>query len=414
MRERSSPYLQLPLITAIRVLFNTAYRMAYPFLGVFARGLGVDLAAMSLALTTRSVVGGIAPLLAPVADRRGRKVGMLLGITLLIGGSALVAFWPTFPALAISLTLTTLGKYIFDPAMQAYLGDRVDYEQRGLVIAVTEMGWSLSFIFGIPLAGFLIARNGWVAPFPLIALLSALTFAILFLTLPEDPTPTNGRGSPKRNLRLVLTSAPALAGLSLGLWATVANEVVNLIFGVWLEDSLRTWIGPEGFGGVLAFLNFFRTTLGFDIALLILASIVIGFSELGGESLVAMLADRLGKERAIALGLVANNLAALLLPLLGTTALGALVGLFLFYITFEFTLVSIIPLMTEVLPEARATLMAFNVAALSLGRALGAPLAPFLYRFGLPAVVLGAVCFNVLALLALRWVRRPPRQEEAP
>ncbi|MBU4225681.1 MAG: hypothetical protein KKC71_07660 [Chloroflexi bacterium] len=62
---------------------------------------------------------------------------------------------------------------------------------------------------------------------------------------------------------------------------------------------------------------------------------------------------------------------------------------------------SCIPLMTEVLPEARATLMSFNVAALSLGCAFGAPLAPWLYGFGFPAVTAGAVVFNVLALLAL-------------
>ncbi len=406
-----SPYIQLPLITAIRVLFNTTYRMAYPFLGVFARGLGADLTAMSLTLTARSVVGGAAPLFVSAAERRGRKFGMLLGVGMLIGGTALVSLRPTFLSLAIALTVTTLGKYLFDPSMQAYLGDRVDYARRGLVIALTEMGWSLSFILGIPLAGFLIARGGWVAPFPLLTALGVLTLAALFLTMPNDHAPKSAHGGPRQSLRLVLTSAPALAGLSLGLWATVANEVVNLIFGVWLEDSLAAWIGPQGFTGALAFLNYFRETLGFEIALLILASIVIGFSELGGEGLVATLSDRLGKQRAIALGLIANSLAALLLPFLGRSALGALAGLFLFYITFEFTLVSIIPMMTEVLPQARATLMAFNVAVLSLGRALGAPIAPFLYRLGLPAVVLGAVFFNALAMWGLRSVRHHTRAQ---
>jgi hypothetical protein len=31
---------QLILFTTIRAVFNTMYRMIYPFLGVFARGLG--------------------------------------------------------------------------------------------------------------------------------------------------------------------------------------------------------------------------------------------------------------------------------------------------------------------------------------------------------------------------------------
>ena len=81
-------------------------------------------------------------------------------------------------------------------------------------------------------------------------------------------------------------------------------------------------------------------------------------------------------------------------------------GLFFFYLSFEFTLVSSIPLMTEILPGARATLMSFNVAALSLGRALGAPLAPLLYGFGFLAVAAGAVGFNALALLALRKLQK--------
>ena len=407
----------LILFAAIRTVINTLHRMVYPFLAVFARGLGVDILAMSFALTARSVVGTFGPFLASAADSRGRKFGMLGGLVLFIAGTLLVVFFPTLPALTLTLILTTLGKYLFDPSMQAYLGDRTSYEQRGLVIAITEFGWSLAFLLGIPLTGFMIARSGWMAPFPLIALLATLTLIALFFIIPNDLPSSNGQPSIANrppftvyglppNFRLVLTSIPALAGLSIGLWSSTANEVVNLIFGVWLEDSLKVWLGPDGFTGILSFLNFFRNTLGLEIALLILASIIIGLSELGGESAVARFVDKLGKPRAVALGLTGNTLAALLLPWLGQSTLGALAGLFFFYITFEFTLVSSIPMMTEVLPNARATMMAFNVAALSLGRALGAPLAPFLYEFGFPAVAAGAVVFNAFAILALRRMQK--------
>ena len=358
--------------------------MVYPFLAVLARGVGVDLISMSYALTARSLVGTVGPFAATIADRRGRKFGMLLGIGLFTMGTAIVVIRPVFPALVLSIILSTLGKYIFDPSMQAYLADRIPYARRGRTIAVTEFGWSLAFILGIPLMGFLIARNGWMAPFPLMVLLGALIFAGLFLMLPNDsqqPMSASADGE-RNNFRLVLTSVPALAGLAVGLLASAGNEVVNLIFGVWLEDAF-----------------------GLQIAALGAASAVIGLSELGGEGLVAAFVDRLGKPRAIGLGLAANCLAALALLFLGRTEAGALVGLFFFYITFEFTLVSIIPLMTELLPTRRATLMAFNVAALSLGRALGDLLAPRLYGLGFWFVVLGAVGFNLLALAALRKVK---------
>ncbi|MEZ0395067.1 MAG: MFS transporter [Anaerolineales bacterium] len=373
--------LQILFFTLTRTIFNTLHRMVYPFLTVFARGLGVDLAAMSYALTARSLAGTLGPLAAAVADRRGRRFGMLLGMTLFGLGAALVVFWPTFPALVAGITLAALGKYIFDPSMQAYLGDRVPYARRGRTIAVTEFGWSLAFVLGVPLMGLLIARGGWLAPFPLMAILGALIFAGLFFMLPRDVSSSAGGGS--AGFRAVLTTLPALAGLAVGMFASAANEVVNLLFGVWLEDSF-----------------------GLQIAALGAASAVIGVSELGAEGLVALFVDRIGKPRAVAMGLVLNCLAALVLPLMGRSEAGALAGLFLFYLTFEFTLVSCIPLMTEILPQARATLMAFNVAALSLGRALGALTGPWLYRLGFWLVVGGALLFNLLALLALPIVRR--------
>ena len=77
-------------------------------------------------------------------------------------------------------------------------------------------------------------------------------------------------------------------------------------------------------------------------------------------------------------------------------------GLFLFYITFEYVLVSHLPLMTEVMPSARATLLSFNVMGHSLGRTIGALLATIMYQqFGFLPVTLIAILFNVFALLAL-------------
>lgn len=374
--------LQILFFTFIRTIFNTLHRMVYPFLTIFARGLGVDLSAMSYALTARSLAGTFGPFAAAVADRRGRRFGMLLGLGLFTLGAALVVFWPVFPSLAAGITLSTLGKYIFDPSMQAYLGDRVPYARRGRTIAVTEFGWSLAFVVGVPLMGFLIARRGWMAPFPLMTILGGLIFAGLFFLLPKE-RPLAEAGSLAAGFRAVLTSAPALAGLAVGTFSSAANEVVNLIFGVWLEDSF-----------------------GLQLAALGAASAVIGASELSAEGLVALFVDRIGKPRAIALGLVFNCLAALALPVLSRSPVGALTGLFFFYITFEFTLVSCIPMMTEILPAARATLMAFNVAAFSLGRAAGAFLAPRLYTAGFLYVVVAALFFNLLALLALPTARR--------
>jgi predicted MFS family arabinose efflux permease len=371
---------QLIIFMLLRTILNTMHRMVYPFLAVFARGLGVDITTLSFVVTARSFVGVFAPIFGSFADQRGRRFGMLAGIVLFTVGMALVAISPSFITFSIAVLLTILGKYLFDPSMQAYFGDRIPYERRGTALAVTEASWSLAFIAGIPLAGFLIARYGWSAPFPLLAGLGLGMFVVIWRMIPRDDQAARQTAAASlKNVRAVLTNVPALAAISIALWSSAANELVNLIFGVWLEDSF-----------------------GLKIAALAGASAVIGISELGGEGLVALTTDRLGKPRALAFGLTGNAIAALLLPIVGRTEIGALVGLFLFYITFEYVIVSHIPLMTEVMPGARATMLSFNLTGHSLGRMIGALLATFIYQqFGFLPVTLIAIVFNVFALLAL-------------
>ena len=369
----------------MRLVFNTMHRMIYPFLSYFARGLGVDLNTMSYALTARSLTGFFSPLLATVADSRGRKAGMLFGLLLFSLGVCLVVFWPIFPVFAISLVISTAGYLVFVPSLQAYLGDHVSYAQRGLVMALSELAWSISAIVGVPLVGFLIARRGWLAPFPLLALLGLLSFGLLLRILPRDPATPGKHFDGWKNLRQVFTYPPALAGLVMVMLYSAANEMVTFVYGVWIEERFALMIASLG-----------------------AAALGIGLAELGGESLVGALTDRIGKRRAIAYGLVLNCLAALLLVFLGGGLLGALAGLFLFYLTFEFTLVSGIPLMSEILPPARAMLMAAHMALISLGRAVGDLLAPRLFTNawlpGMDANAFGAILFNLLALLMLRWV----------
>jgi predicted MFS family arabinose efflux permease len=369
---------QVLVMTLARIVINTMHRMVYPFLAVFARGLGVNVEVMAYALTFRSLLGVFSPLLASMADSRGRKTGMLFGVGVFIVGTLLVLLVPTFPAFILALVLAMIGKYVFDPTMQAYLGDRIPYERRGRVIAITELGWSLSFVAGIPLMGFILSRFGWRATFPALALGGLLAFLSLAWLLPRDTRPESQQRGILGHFRIVLTYKTALLGLSIGLLISSANEVVNLVFGVWMEDAYNLQIASLG-----------------------IAAAVIGVAELGGESLTALFTDRIGKPRAVGIGIMLNCLAAIALPILGGSLPGAIAGLFLFFITFEFTLVSTLPLMTELLPSSRATLMATNVAGLSLGRALGALLATRLYSGGILFNSLASLLLDLAALLML-------------
>lgn len=398
---------QVLIFSITRTVINTAFRMIYPFLPAISRGLGVSLESVTLAITLRSGMGLLSPAFGSIADIWGRKTSMLLGVALFTAGMALVAIWPTYPSLVISLLLIGASKIVFDPAMYAYLGDRVHYSQRGLAIGLVEFGWSGAFLLGIPVVGWLIARSGWYAPFPWaqtsqwgiplvkglfpqqrwdapyfwLLLLGIGLMVLLWRILPVDVVRETGRSSLRQGFQTILSYPPAVAGLSISILLNASNETVNIVYGVWMENAF-----------------------GLQIAALGAASAVIGIAELGGEGLVAGFVDRIGKRRAVGLGLGSYAVMCVLLPIIGIRLEGALIGLFLFYLTYEFTVVSSIPLMTELVPAARATLMAGNVAAFSLGRVIGSLIGPPLYAFGLPVNALAAAIMNVVGLSLLVFV----------
>ncbi|GAB4469873.1 MAG: hypothetical protein Kow0088_02280 [Anaerolineales bacterium] len=368
---------RLAFFTFARILLNTMYRMVYPFLGVFRTALGVSLEQMSWILTARAVLGALAPFLASIGDSRGRKVGMMTGIALFTLGSALVLLRQTYFIFAFALLLTMLGKYIFDPSLLAYIGDRVAYASRGRVMALMELGWSLSFLIGVPLAGFLIVRSGWTAPFGVFTVCGLILLIGFFFSRSSDQVPDK-KPTERHGFFTVLGSGLALNGLAIGLTISAANEIINLVFGVWLEEAFQMKIAALG-----------ATTA------------LIGISELLGEFLVATFVDRLGKPKTVMIGIMLNILAAIGLSQAQGSTLAAISGLFFFYITFEFTLVSSIPLMSEILPEKRATMLSSTGASHSLGRAFGALFAAPLYRVGIFANLTVAIGFNLIALFAL-------------
>ncbi|MFO3796382.1 MAG: hypothetical protein ACK8QZ_03745, partial [Anaerolineales bacterium] len=68
-------FYKLFFFTLLRTIFNIAYRMIYPFLGIFARGLGIEAETLSMLVGTRSFLAIGVPLISSIADQRGRKFG---------------------------------------------------------------------------------------------------------------------------------------------------------------------------------------------------------------------------------------------------------------------------------------------------------------------------------------------------
>ncbi len=376
------------LFFLVRTVINTSYRVIYPFLPTIARGLGVSLAVAGGLVTLRLVAGLSAPILGLLTDRYGRRRAMEAALLLFVVASLLLAGLGNLPAAAVAFALYGVVKALYDPALYAYLGDAIPYERRGRAIGLIEFSWSGAWLLGVPAAGWVIARLGWRAPWAALAALGVIGAALTRWGLPAVHHPATA-GRQRQALTMILGNWRRLLGqravlvlLLVALLFTLANEIPFIVYGAWLESAF-----------------------GLSLTHLGLASIVVGLAEAGAEVGAALLSDRLGKRRSVLIGLAGLALTLVALPWMARLGLlPALLTFALSVMAFEFSIVSYLPLATELAPQARASLLSLLVTAFNLSRILGAWTGSWLWRWQNLTVhaAAGVVCALVAALLLIR------------
>ena len=389
IKDKKTPFgMQVFATIVARLTINTAVRMLYPFLPAFSRGIGVPIETLIRLLSLRSALAMMAPVFGRLSDRYGRRNIMVTAMVVLSAALAAVALWPGYWIFVAFLLLGIVAQILYQPAHQAYISERVPYEQRGRVLAITELAWAGAMLIGVPLVGWMLARApsleiGLPRPFVFLSILGIVSVVMLSKTLSNHRNGIDKSVNAFSHWKIVLTNRSVIAGLMLGVFTAGANESLNVVFASWLE-----------------------VTFGMTLTAIGLATVVIGVADLLGEGGVIAFSDRYGKRRTVGWGIGLSVFSYLALPLLGTSRMGALLGLFFVYLTFEFAVVAILPLMTELMPEARASVMSANIAGHSLGRMIGALMGGFLLPFGIGASGIAAAVLNVLALLVLLlWVK---------
>ena len=376
--------INVAIATLCRLVLNTARRFVYPFAPLLSRGLGVPLTAITSLIAINWATTIIAMFFGPITDRIGYRFMMILGVTLLALGMFTAYFLPVYGFLLIGFFLAGLGKSVFDPAVQSYISERVPYRRRGMAIGFLEYSWAGSTLLGIPLIAILIDRFGWRSPFLLMGLMAIIGIAALSFFL-SDLNNVKARQSKKIDFktawRQIYEKKTARGAIAFIFLLSVANDNLFVVYGAWLEN-----------------------TFGLSIVALGIGTATIGAAELIGESMTASLADRFGLKRSVMTGLSCCIIFYIVLPLLGNTIVLALSGLFLIFLTFEFTVVTSVPLVTELLPESRATMMACYMAAAGFGRVVGALIGgPVWLMGGMIATGFVSATISALALLALIW-----------
>jgi predicted MFS family arabinose efflux permease len=344
-----------------RVILNLAVRVTYPFLPAIARGLNVTFQQAGFLVAARHFVGLTGAFWGMLSERKGYGWGMLIGLLALLLGSLTVSVSGSFSLALLGFVLLGISKPVYDPSVQAFVSGRVPYSKRARALGILEAAWAGSWLLGIPLSGILIAHFGWQSPFVLIS--GSALLAIIFTTRLQDVViaTTKSADNPGPNVSPPETTAsvqvkPILI-LGVSLLLIFANENMVIVYGAWLEEQFHLRLQALG-----------------------LFSILVGVAELAGELTVVVLVDRIGKRRAILGGLVLTGVSYIALPFCQGSIYIAIAGLVCMFYVFEFTIVSIFPYVSELVPSERGKWLAFNYSALVVGRLCGALTGPWIWQ----------------------------------
>ncbi|MBC7259664.1 MAG: MFS transporter [Chloroflexi bacterium] len=375
-----------------RLLVDTAKQMFGPFLAIFAAGMGMDIVALGRLLGARNAVGFTAPIFGALADRFGYR--RILQAELVISGTGMILIGASRSPWALTLGMLTVGvgTAAFVPSLQAYLSTRLPYDRRARGLGIVEYAWALSNLVGLSAMGFLIQRTSWRAPFFILGagiVISAWLFQGAPPVAPADPPPQAHGGSLSLGAkgRLVAfrtNGASAWATIAVMGLLVLAGMNVSIVYGAWLQGEY-----------------------GLDAVALGATALVVGAADLAASVLVSVAADRLGKRRSVLGGLALSLVAYALLPVLNRGLVPALAGIALMRFAFEFSIVSLIPLLSEQAPEERGKALALGAVVGLAGASVASVSGPWaLMRLGVAGLAAVSLAATVGCIAVVRvWVR---------
>jgi len=112
---------QIVIVTFFKLLLNIGRRFVYPFAPALSRGLDVPLTAVTTIIATSQVTSLLGLFSGPLADKMGYRFMMQTGLGMLALGMLICGVAPIYWIVFLGLVLASLGKILFDPALQAFM-----------------------------------------------------------------------------------------------------------------------------------------------------------------------------------------------------------------------------------------------------------------------------------------------------
>ncbi len=372
----------LALLTAVKAINNWMFRWVPFFLPTLQRAFGASTGQLTAVMGVGQMAGLTSLAVGRQLDNGRERAAMLFGLSVAIGGS-LLATVGSVPTFGIGYFAMLMGIAWVTVAGHTYLARRVRYERRARVIGIFEMSWASALLIGAPAAALLISLFGWRGPFVVFAAIAVVIGVLLAIAPDEAEVLADAAASTER------VPFTPIAWLSLGASASIAlcGLATVVIVGTWLDEALS--VSTAGIGVV---------------------AVAFGAAELMASGASAAVADRLGPRRSTRAAMVVVLVGLGVMTQAGSSLLIAALGLVLFFLGFEFAIVTSFAIVSESLPAARGRILTTNVAVGTVGRGLGVTASGSLYGlFGINgpvalSAVAAASAITFLTLVDRRYV----------
>jgi MFS transporter, DHA1 family, inner membrane transport protein len=333
---------------------NGLLRLPYPFIGDLARGLGTTNAAIGSYLSVGELAGLAGSLAGPDLDKGRHRRWLSIGFGLCGFGGGVIAGLRSPVGLLIGFCLISIGVNLATMGGHSLIGAMTTFAKRGRSIGIFETSWAMALIIGGYVSGLLIDQFAWWVPF-------AVFGAALLLATP-----------------LLISRMHAITEVAEHEHLAVGG--LNSVFNPFAVARVVAMSVIVTFAQVLMFSSmgtFMENRHGFDTKAIGVLVVGLGGMELLGSGGTALFTDRLGKRRAILMGLVVMlGGVALMLFVGGNAKAAAVIAILLFFLGFEFAYVSLLAVVSEVGGPRRGAVVAFDHAVVTITRAAGAWIGP--------------------------------------
>jgi MFS family permease len=250
--------------------------MVVPLLPGFQRLLGVSADNISWLVTATLLTAAVAtPVMSRLADMHGKRLMMLVCITLMTAGSLVAALSAgSFPILVIGRSLQGFSAALI-PVGISIMRDELPKNKVGSAIALMSATLGIGGALGLPLGGVLFEQFGWQSVFWLSAIVGVVIMTAVLVVVAESEVKTRGRFDVPGAIMLSIALTTLLLAISKGgTWGWLSERTLLLflvtagVLAFWVPYSLR----------VSQPLVDLRTSARRPILLTNLASILVGFA----------------------------------------------------------------------------------------------------------------------------------------